>query len=159
MVSNGYDNNDSNHWGLLFFYGMSDCIPLYCTRHLYFFYETFKCCSDINDMCYNANTDCLVDRSKVYFAVGGSGAMVSAVALQQKNFWVSPQELACRVSIFSLCPHEYLSCTTASSHCPKSWMLGIVEHGTDGFVGGPGCEGFFSSSQRRICQVSLPQLH
>lgn len=37
-------------------------------------------------MCYNANTDCLVDRSKVYFAVGGSGAVVSAVALQQKNF-------------------------------------------------------------------------
>lgn len=41
-------------------------------------------------MCYNANTDCLVDRSKVYFAVGGSGAMVSAAALQQKIFLSIP---------------------------------------------------------------------
>lgn len=36
MVSSGYDNNDNNQRGLLFFFGASDCILIYCTLHIHF---------------------------------------------------------------------------------------------------------------------------
>lgn len=116
MVSSGYDNNDNNQRGLLFFFAHL-IVSVYTAKFTYiFFNETFKRCCKIKDM-YSTlmQTQIILWIVAKYFCC--VIAIVHAVVLEQKNFWVFPLEQSFHVfpkpTLVSLLYYCFLPLSTA----------------------------------------------
>lgn len=87
MVSSGYNNNDNNQRGLLFFAQL--IVSVYTAHFTYIFLMKHSNVAaslqhQRHVQYFNANPDYLVDRSKVFLLC--VIAIVRAVVLEQKNF-------------------------------------------------------------------------